>query len=461
MKEKRPLLWLSPASPCPLKPMDLGEKWQVHSLDCTKIPPVDRPDLPDIRLGILDLTHCPPSCLDNLDQWIDLLALPIWVGILAPGFEQDAQLKSVISRYCADYHTRPLDPLRMDMVLGHLWGMAGLAMVERSNATGYQSFALDGTSQRISQVRLLLRRFSRTMEPVLISGESGTGRDAAARYIHEHSARRHRQLVTVNCAALPVSLTQSELFGYEKGAFTSATASRAGRLEMADGSTLLLAGIDELHPEQQSSLLRFLQEGVVERIGANSPRQISARIIATSTRPLETVVKEGRFRQDVFYRLGELEIQMPPLRSRSKDIPMLVDRVLAAQKTGAGTKDLSVRAMQYLMEHDWPGNLRELQNRLSRALLLCDQPTIEAEDLGLSELPGLTRNLANLSLEQFRERAEQQAVSYSLALSRQNVSAAARILGISRVSLYRLMQKHGQQLSRRPQNNITNNITSR
>lgn len=334
------------------------------------------------------------------------------------------------------------------MVAGHFWGMAELHQdAVPPPGDDYQQIALEGESVAIRHVVSRLRRFAGTQEPVLIYGESGTGKEAAARLVHEQSMVRHGPLVIINCAALPVSLTQSELFGHEKGAFTHATSQRIGRLEAADGGSLLLAGIDELSLAQQSYLLRFLQEGVVERVGSNRPVRIHTRLIATASAPLSELVRHGTFRQDVFFRLGEMAVELPPLRERPEDIPLLVEALLRRLPPHLPAKPVSPAALQRLVTHSWPGNLRELQNRLRQALLLGENARIEPMDLGLYGMPANVHDQHDLSLAQFRARAEKQALHCSLALTRHNISAAARLLRISRASFYRLIDKYQLPLS--------------
>ncbi len=444
MKELRPLVWLSSA-PCHTEQQSVLESsWRIHTLDTSQPPPRNLALPAGARVGILDLTQAEKIQPARIEAWINALAVTSWVGILAEQPWGHEALRRLVARYCSDYHTLPLDGTRLNTVLGHLWGMAGLETIDCfGQADAYQAVALAGDSSQIRQVRSLLRRFSQTGEPVLICGAGGTGKEAAAHFIHAHSGISQGPFITVNCAALPVSLTQSELFGYEKGAFTSATQSRIGRLEAADGGTLLLTCIDELRMEQQSALLRFLQEGVVERIGASNPRRIRVRILATSSRPLSEAVRLGQFRSDCYYRLGSLEVRMPALKDRAEDIPLLAEQMLTAISREGPARHLGQEAMQSLLLHDWPGNLKELQNRLCRAVLLSDRTRVAAEDLGLVAAKAtLARD--DLSLEQVRARAEQEALARSLALSRQNISAAARLLKISRVSLYRLMEKHGR-----------------
>lgn len=396
-------------------------------------------------MGILDLSHYPEDGAHHLDRWLEQLDIPLWIGVVpgAPGLTP--LVASLVARHCSDYHTTPLDWERLDMVAGHLWGMAELQRdndAARVTGDDYQHIALAGSSAAIRHAVSRLNRFAGTSDPVLIYGHSGTGKEAAARFVHDHSRVRHRPLIVINCAALPASLTQSELFGHEKGAFTNATGLRVGRIEAADGGSLLLVGIDELSLDQQSSLLRFLQEGIMERVGSNDTIHVRARLIATASTPLQDLVRQGRFRHDVFFRLGEMSVELPSLKDRPEDIPLLVAKLLERMPPELPSKPLSPAALQQLMAYSWPGNLRELQNRLRQALLLGGNPRIEPMDLGLAGIPAHIYHQHDLSLAQFRARAERQALQCSLALSHQNISAAARLLRISRASFYRLIDKY-------------------
>ena len=442
MQEKRPLVWLSAAPHNLIHHPALESHWRIRSLDLGK-PPTPGLKLPSVKVGILDLRQARPVQQLYIDEWLAALELPSWIATLSDLSTSTGHdsLTAIVTKYCADYHTDPIDPHRLSTVIGHLWGMAELQETcQKSAQHGYQSVALEGNSRPIKQARLLMRKFAATSEPVLIQGEGGTGKEAAARFIHQNSPRRRQPLVTVNCAALPVSLTQSELFGYEKGAFTHAIKAHIGRLEMAHGGTLLFAGIDELKPEQQSAILRFLQEGQIERVGGTTPKTIDARILATSTRSLEAMVHTQEFRSDVFYRISGLQVLLPPLRERPEDIPDLCKKMLS------GFPDcqriLAKKTLLDMATYSWPGNLRELQNRLRQAVLLTDGSQIKPEDLGLPDSLVRANGNNGLTLEQSRARAEQQALSCSLALTNHNVSAAARMLKISRVSFYRLMEKH-------------------
>ncbi|WP_417516343.1 sigma 54-interacting transcriptional regulator [Marinobacter sp.] len=455
MMEKRPLVWLSAANSNNCARKELEANWNLIDFNLDEPVPLFNQVSNGAKVGVLEF---PSLSRDNMpwpESWLEMLDLNYWVAIAPQQPVSGTRAARLIVRYCSDFHTLPVDYKRLDTVLGHLWGMATILEPAGSLNDDYQNLALLGDSQSIQHVRNLLRRFSTTLEPVLISGESSTGKEAAARFLHSHSARAAGPLVIINCAALPTTLTQSELFGYEKGAFTSALSSRQGRLEQANGGSVVLSGINELQLEQQSALLRFLQEGKVERVGGSAQIPVDCRIITTTSEPLGDLIELGRFRSDVYFRLGSLEVKLPALKERREDIPILARSLLDATCQEAEPKKLSKGANQSLLTHSWPGNLQELQNRLRQAWLLSDQLVIEASDLGLSlPVPG-SDAASNLSLKEFRARADRQALRCSLRLANHNISEAARLLNISRVSLYRLMDRydprpHNRNTQKRP-----------
>lgn len=440
MMEKRPLVWLSAEKNTRIR-KDLEKNWNLIDFNLDSPVPM-RAGLPDeARVGVLELSDHSGGDVPWPESWLESLGLTYWVAISPVRPVSGTRAAKLIVRYCSDFHTSPVNYERINTVLGHLWGMTTILELHHNLARDdYQGLALMGNSQPVKHARHLLRRFSATLEPVLITGESGTGKEAAAWFIHTNSTRANGPLVFVNCAALPTNLTQSELFGYEKGAFTSAMSSHQGRLEQANGGSLVLSGIDELQLEQQSVLLRFLQEGQIERVGGNAQIRVNCRIIATTSQPLPELVSLGRFRSDVYFRLGSLEVKLPLLKDRLEDIPALAQEMLEGSLPGSDRKRLSKGAVRSLVNHTWPGNFRELQNHLRKALLLCDQPVIEASDLGL---PDAEKDAdVNFSLKEFRDRADRQALICSLRLANYNVSEAAKLLKISRVSLYRLLDKY-------------------
>ena len=449
--EKRPLVWLSAAHRNTLVRGLLQPRWSLIEFDFSQ-PTSLFPNIPEAaKVGVLELPDDVEGDLPQLEKWLEAIGIIYWVAIAPEKPHSRTSTAHLIVRYCSDFHTQPVDAERLNTVLGHLWGMASIKeSSSHANLHDYGDLALHGTSSGIQNVHSLLRRFSATLEPVLITGESSTGKDASARFIHQHSIRATGPLVFVNCAALPSTLTQSELFGYEKGAFTSAHHSHPGRLEQANGGTLIFSGINELHLEQQSALLRFLQEGEVQRVGSNTRISANGRVIATTTQPLPELVAVGLFRSDVYFRLGNLEVVLPPLRDRCEDIPFLAQALLDASFPGMKQKKLSSAAMHCLFNHSWPGNLQELQNRLRRGVLLSEKTTIEPSDLGLRPPGAGSLQPSNLSLQAFRDQADHQALICSLRLSNNNLSEAARVLKISRASFYRLLEKHTPHSSNPP-----------
>ena len=295
-----------------------------------------------------------------------------------------------------------------------------------------------GASDAIKRVLVLLSKVAATDSTVLITGETGTGKELAARAVHKRSRRARKAFIAVNCAAIPQSLIASELFGHEKGAFTGATQRRLGRFEVADGGTIFLDEVGDLPPETQIALLRVLQERELERVGGGQPIAIDVRVIAATNRDLEAAIEAGEFRRDLFYRLHVFPIRMPSLRERVEDIPLLVAYLAQryAGKMGKRIDNIDKRTMELLQAYYWPGNVRELQNVVERAVILSEQGTFTVdENWFLRVSPALEPGA--LALSSLAER-EKQMIENALARSRGRVSgpdgAAAR-LGIPRSTL--------------------------
>jgi DNA-binding NtrC family response regulator len=291
-------------------------------------------------------------------------------------------------------------------------------------------------------LRRQITKVAQANAPVLIWGESGSGKELTAHAIHNHSKRAHGPFIAVNCGAIPASLIQSELFGYERGAFTGAAKEKRGLIESAAGGTLFLDEIGDLPLELQTNLLRFLQERTINRIGSSNSIEVDVRVIAASHVRLEDAVKSGLFREDLLYRLNVLPLTVPALRERKEDLELLARhffKVFSHDKNPRLT-GFSNRAMLAIKAHDWPGNVRELINRIRRALVMSEGRLITPEDLDLQMQTGLRNGEA---LEEARIRAERDAIHVCLQGSGSNVTRAARDLGVSRMTLYRLMEKHG------------------
>jgi DNA-binding NtrC family response regulator len=293
----------------------------------------------------------------------------------------------------------------------------------------------------ITRLRQQILKVSQVDAPVLIWGESGSGKELVARAVHDHSARTSAPFVPINCGAMPASLIQSELFGYEKGAFTGAARDKCGLIESAAGGTIFLDEIGDLPLDMQSNLLRFLQEKTICRVGGTRQITVDVRVIAASHVKLWQAVEAGRFREDLFYRLNVLPLDVPSLRERGSDVVPLAEyyfNVFAAERA-PGVKGFSTRALEAMSSHDWPGNVRELVNRVRRALVMAEGHMIQAADLGLDDVapPVLLE-----ALDGVRIQAERAALQAHLCEGK-SMTVVARELGVSRMTLYRLMAKHG------------------
>lgn len=370
-----------------------------------------------------------------------------WVALVPRSRRDEYSVLQLIRDNFFDYHTLPVDTDRLLHVLGHADGMAKLdrALSEQkaSIAVGAQSAEPEmvGVGAPMKAVFDSIRKIASVDAPVLIHGESGTGKELAARAIFERSRRADGPFIVVNSAALPASLIQAELFGHERGAFTGAVRRRKGSLELADGGVIFLDEIGDLPLEQQVNLLRFLQEGTLTRIGGSEEIQVDARVIAATNVDLERAVAEGRFREDLYFRLNVLNLRMPPLRQRREDIPVLARFFFErfAHEKSRRLRGFSRKAMEALSSHDWPGNIRELINRVRRAMVMCDARLIGPEDLGLSDVAS---SAGVRTLQKIREEAENTALRRALAASNRNLTDTARRLGISRPALYRLLDRH-------------------
>jgi two-component system response regulator PilR (NtrC family) len=309
---------------------------------------------------------------------------------------------------------------------------------------------LIGRSEPMQAVRLMIERLARTQAPIHISGESGSGKELAARLVHLRGPRSDGPFIPVNCGAIPENLMESEFFGYRKGAFTGAAADRAGFFQAADGGTLFLDEVAELPVPMQVKLLRAIQEKKVRRVGSTSEESADVRIISATHRNLAEEVQNGRFRQDLFYRLNVIELKMPPLREMRDDIPLLAEAMLARQAAAAGgpTARLSAAALERLREYDFPGNVRELENVLERALALTAGGEIQAEDLQLAPTRGTPaaeaiEELSGLPLQERLDSVERKAILDALEQTHYNRTAAAKVLGITFRALRYRMERLG------------------
>jgi transcriptional regulator with PAS, ATPase and Fis domain len=308
-----------------------------------------------------------------------------------------------------------------------------------------------GQSASVQHVVQMLERYAITDEPVLITGESGTGKELAARAIHESSRRHAGPFVPMNCAAIPSNLVASELFGYEKGAFTGAGARTRGQIEHATGGTLFLDEIGDMPVDLQSHLLRFLQEGQIMRVGGRDPINVDVRVIAATNVRLPQAIADGRFREDLYYRLNVLALRLPPLRERLDDIEPLARHFLrqAAAQFGQDGAYFTPDAIEALHRYNWPGNVRELMSVVRRTVIIGNSPVIAAADLiGLDEPSRPPTTEAMPLRPQPGSEAERAALLSALAHTQENISLTAQRLGVSRVTLYRMLHRHAIVLNR-------------
>jgi two-component system nitrogen regulation response regulator NtrX len=309
-----------------------------------------------------------------------------------------------------------------------------------------------GTGPAMQQVRSLITRVAPTEARVMVTGESGTGKELVAAAIHAASQRRERAFVTVNCAAIPRDLVESEMFGHERGAFTGATERRLGRFELAHGGTLFLDEVGDLSAEAQAKLLRTLETGELQRIGAEMTLRIDTRVVAATNRQLEEAVNDGTFREDLFFRLNVFPIHLPPLRERLEDLPMLVSH-LAERVRPRNAATFTEGALEVLASYSWPGNIRELANLVERLSILSG-PLVDAQAVRqvlrgapLSATPGTTGTPASKSLSDAIDDFERSLIASALAQAQGNMAEAARLLQTDRANLYRRMRRLGLEKS--------------
>jgi DNA-binding NtrC family response regulator len=356
-----------------------------------------------------------------------------------------------MKRGAEDFITKPVEPDLLRLLVSRALERRARqreSLLFEDNKTRSMP-AIIGESPAIRAVQKEAQRVAATDATVLLEGESGTGKELFARAIHELSSRRSRPFVAINCAAIPETLLESELFGHERGAFTGALARRLGKFELAEGGTVFLDEIGELTPVTQGKLLRVLQERSFHRVGGTIPIQVDVRIIAASNRPLDRMVAQGLFREDLYYRVRVFPISLPPLRERPEDVDHLVDWFLSRLPQELGKKGIRIAAAarERLRGYGWPGNVRELRNCLERAIILADGGVIEEKSLRLSpEMPEAPAEHRDETLEQVRERgartAERLWLARALERAKGDRTAAAEELGLTRRRFEAKLKEH-------------------
>ncbi|MGD2119090.1 MAG: PEP-CTERM-box response regulator transcription factor [Chromatiales bacterium] len=363
--------------------------------------------------------------------------------IVVTGHDDKNNAVHAIGMGAFDFYEKPLDPDLLNIAVERAAKVHYLEQENKRLALSSSSSPLDGliaASPEMHKVCRTVEKLAPTDVSTLILGESGTGKEVLVKALHKLSDRSAKRLVAINCAAIPENLLESELFGYEKGAFTGANKTTPGKIEVADGGILFLDEVGDLPLPLQAKLLRFLQERVIERVGGRQEIPVDIRVICATHRDLKQLIAAGEFREDLYYRINEATITIPPLRERLGDAIVLAKVFLEkfAEQLNLPVKGFSPQATQAIEQYTWPGNVRELENRVKRAVIMADNPLVSLEDM---ELDLSEESSEPFNLREVREQAESRAIQRVFGHTDGNVSKAAELLGITRPTLYNLMKK--------------------
>jgi two-component system, NtrC family, response regulator len=345
-----------------------------------------------------------------------------------------------------DFYQKPVDTEVLRLIVSRAYHIHALEQQNRSLREAQLDTPFEGliaTDDAMRRVCRMIEKVAPTDVSLLILGESGTGKELVARAIHNCSTRKGGRFVAINCAAIPEQLLESELFGYEKGAFTGAVKQTIGKIETADGGTLFLDEIGDMPLALQAKLLRFLQDRKIERVGGRQEISVNVRIVCATNRDLQAMIRDQQFRQDLYFRIGEVTIDIPPLRDRRGGAAVLAHAMVRkfGAAHGRAKRGFTEGAIAALEAYSWPGNVRELENKIKRALIMGDGPLITSADLGLDE--SATDGGLLFNLREVRARAERQVITQVLAIVDNNISRAAELLGMTRPTLYDLMERYG------------------
>lgn len=401
----------------------------------------EKPEVVTLDLGLPPQPAGVEEGFAILDQILDEYGNTKVIIITGRG-EKEHALRAIEKGAC-DFFYKPIELDELKIVLGRTFHIAQLEREQRELKQRLSDDTFEfmiGTSQVMQDIFSMIRKIATTDAPVLIIGESGTGKELVARAVHRQGLRATGPFIPINCSAIPENLIESELFGHEKGTFTGAHAQRKGRFEMAEGGTLFLDEIGELPTMLQVKLLRFLQEKTIERIGGRQQIEVDTRVLAATNRNLEEAIQNGSFREDLYYRLNVLRINLPPLRDRQTDILLLAKTFLDryCQEHRKKIKGFSDQAINAIEGYAWPGNVRELENRVKRAVIMSDGKKISLEDM---EMESLDIETKRMTLKDAREDVEKKLIIKAIARNDNNLSKAAADLGISRPTLYDMMDK--------------------
>jgi two-component system NtrC family response regulator len=404
---------------------------------------------PTVVLQDLGLPPDPAGVTEGLRTLQEILQIApqVKVIVVTGNGDQTSAVKAV-ALGATDFCQKPVEPQILKLIVARAFRIHELEeqnrRLQRQSASPLAGVI--ATDEAMLKVCRMIEKVAPTDVSVLILGESGTGKELMARGVHGLSTRNAGAFIAINCAAIPEQLLESELFGYEKGAFTGATKQTVGKVELADGGTLFLDEIGDMPTSLQAKLLRFLQDRVIERLGGRKPIPVNVRVVCATNQDLQALIAAQRFREDLYYRISAVTINIPPLRQRGGGIVVLAQAILQriAAESASKVRGMSDDALAALQTYPWPGNVRELENKLRGAVIMAEGALIHAADLGL---PVPTTAPAQLNLAEVRLHAERQAVIQALALAQNNVSRAAELLGVSRPTLYDLLERCGVRVS--------------
>jgi two-component system, NtrC family, response regulator len=408
-----------------------------------------RSEAPSVVTLDLGLPPDADGATEGFSTLEEILALaPETKVIVVTGQDTREHAMRAIAQGAYDFYTKPIDPNALALILRRAFYLSELEEENRRLIQSRRHMPLNGVitgSPDMLKICRLVEKVAPSDVSVLILGESGTGKELFARALHQLSERKDMPFSAINCAAIPENLIESELFGHEKGAFTGAIKQSKGKIELANRGTLFLDEVGDIPAGAQVKLLRFLQERVIERVGGRQQIAVDVRVVCATNQNLEVLIKEGRFREDLYYRLSELVIKVPPLRERNGDAELLAHSFLQVfnEDQRRSVRGFSSEALAAIAKYEWPGNVRELENRVKRAVIMAETQRVIPADLDLvppNEVPEV------LNLAQAREEAERREIPRALSRSEGNISQAAKLLGVSRPTLYDLMRQHNIKL---------------
>lgn len=400
---------------------------------------------PGVVLLDLGLPPDPGGVTEGLATLEAILSMqPETKVIIVTGDNDRANAVQAIGLGAYDFYQKPVEPEILKLIVQRAYRVCELELENRHLQESGLQWPLRGviaSSPEMLKVCRMVEKVAPSDITTLLLGASGTGKEVIARALHDLSPRADQKMIAINCAAIPDNLLESELFGYEKGAFTGAAKQTPGKIEYAHGGTLFLDEIGDLPLELQAKLLRFLQERVIERVGGRQEIPIDVRIICATHQDLTQHIQDGRFREDLYYRISEITIQIPAVKERTGDVLLLAKSFLNRfnEELGKSIRGFDKQAVAAIEAYDWPGNVRELESRIKRAIIMADNSYITLDDL---ELDSSDEEVMPFNLRQVRESAERQAIQRALLNTDDNISEAAKLLGVTRPTLYNFLEKY-------------------